>query len=90
MAMINVGTSLPAPMWGVARLLATTNGMSRSQARALFCPPCILPDGTESPFDSAVATLIDLGLVVANGDDLQLTGAATALSASCANTRRAS
>ncbi|WP_019031254.1 protein DpdG [Salinispora arenicola] len=82
MAMINVEASLPAPMWGVVRLLATAGPLSRQRARALLCPPCMLPDGTESPFDVAVTTLTDLGLVAVDGDDLRLAGAATGLSAS--------
>ncbi len=82
MAMINVDASLPAPMWAVVRLLAVARGMSRSQARALLCPPCMLPDKAASPFDVAVTTLTDLGLVAADGDDLRLTGAASGLPAS--------
>jgi hypothetical protein len=86
MALINEGASFPAPMWAVVRFLRSAEGRyPAARAQALLCPPSLLPDeearARDDTFGQAVKSLQDLGLVVADGDQLSLAPAARELSA---------
>jgi hypothetical protein len=86
MALINEGASFPAPMWAVARFLLSAGGQySTAQAQALLCPPSLLPDeevrARDDTFAQAVKSLLDLDLVMADGDQLSLDPTVRKLSA---------
>jgi hypothetical protein len=77
MTLLNDPASLPSPMWAVVRFLLSADGRFPAEgARALLCPPSLLPGGQvngDSTFASAVRTLRELGLVTADDDHLTLT-----------------
>ncbi len=84
MAIINEGASFPSTTWAVVRFLLSVGGQYPAKsARALLCPPALLPEETrakDETFSQAVRTLRELGLVTINDDDLSLTQAARGLS----------
>lgn len=73
MAMLNVSASLPTPMWAVVRFLASTRSpVGREQARSLLSPPTLLGENSkdsEETFDTAVRTLLDLGMISAESSN---------------------
>ncbi len=77
MTLINEPASFPAPMWAVARFLLSVGGQYQAEhARAMLSPPSLLPDeearAKDETFSQAVKSLQDLGLVLADGDELSL------------------
>src|SRR2546430_397572 len=84
MAMLNVSASLPSPMWAVMRFLAASQSpVPRDRARSLLSPPTLLAENSkdgEETFDTAVRTLLDLGLIKIESDRLRLSDHATRLS----------
>lgn len=75
MALINVGASLPAPMWAVIRLLAfLKKAVPLDQARALLTPPSLSSKAgaRDRTFDEAISTLRDLGLILVQDEGTAL------------------
>lgn len=78
------GAALPTQAWAVVRLLAyLEKAVSLEEARSLLSPPSIRGEKTKDkpPFDKAISTLDELGLIRIEGEDQQLSlaGAATTL-----------
>jgi len=77
MTLLNDPASLPSPMWAVTRFLLSAGGRFPAEdARALLCPPSLLPGrqtDRDNTFTWAVRTLRDLGLVATDDDHLTLT-----------------
>ncbi|MGK8558814.1 protein DpdG [Nocardia gipuzkoensis] len=64
MAYLNVDKALPPQLWALVRLLSARQPLTDSQARALLSPDSLnVGMKTDSPFQSTVSTLRDLGLV---------------------------
>jgi hypothetical protein len=81
MTLLNVGAALPSQAWAVVRLLAyMEKAVPLEEARSLLSPPPIRGDKTKDrpPFDKAVSTLEELGLIQLEGEDQQLSLAGTA------------
>lgn len=76
-ALLNVESSLPRPMWALARYLRSSRGRGQNlvEARALLSPPRLVSDegDKEQIFDKAVATSVELGIVERDGEDVRLT-----------------
>lgn len=80
MALINEGASFPSFMWAVVRLLLVLGGKADAEnAKQLLTPPT-LPAGETREFSTAVKSLADLGIVADDGEIIELTSAAWALS----------
>ncbi|MEV0731912.1 protein DpdG [Polymorphospora sp. NPDC050346] len=66
-ALINVESSLPRPLWALVRHLATQPGRKQSlaDAKALLSPPTLFKEGTDTAqvFDKALRLATGLGLV---------------------------
>ncbi|MGW7664121.1 protein DpdG [Streptomyces sp. NPDC054756] len=78
------GAALPTQAWAVVRLLAyLEKAVPLEEARSLLSPPSIRGERTKDkpPFDKAISTLEELGLIQVEGEDQQLSldGAATTL-----------
>lgn len=81
MTLLNVGAALPSQAWAVVRLLAyMEKAVPLEEARSLLSPPPIRGDKSKDrpPFDKAVSTLEELGLIQLEGEDQQLSLAGTA------------
>ena len=77
MTLINEPASFPSHRYGLwSRFLLSVGGQYPAErARAMLCPPSLLPEETrakDETFNRAVRTLQDLGLVTVDGDDLSL------------------
>lgn len=76
MTLINDPASLPSPMWAVVRFLISVGGQHPTDsARAMLCPPSLLPEESrarDETFNSAVRSLRDLGLVLTDDGRLSL------------------
>jgi hypothetical protein len=77
MTLINVPASFPTPMWAVARFLLSVGGRHPAErAKAMLSPPSLLPDedagAKDETFSQAIKSLQELGLVLAEGDQLRL------------------
>ncbi|MFH9662317.1 protein DpdG [Streptomyces sp. NPDC017248] len=84
MTLLNVSAALPSQAWAVVRLLAyLEEAVPLEEARSLLSPPSIRGEKTQDkpPFDKAISTLEELGLIRAEGGDQQLSlaGPATSL-----------
>ncbi|WP_330340132.1 protein DpdG [Streptomyces sp. NBC_00557] len=84
MTLLNVDAALPSQTWALVRLLVYLGkSIALDEARALVSPPALRSDDIKSraPFDSAVSSLVDLGLVHVDEEhqELSLAGQATAL-----------
>jgi hypothetical protein len=76
-------------MWALTRFLLEVKGRYPTErARAMLCPPSLLPDerrARDETFNWAFRTLRDLGLLTVEGNDLSLSPSAQALSSSDLN-----
>lgn len=84
MTLLNVGAALPSQAWAVVRLLACLEkAPPLEEARALLSPPSIRGEKTQDkpPFDKALSTLEELGLIRIEGEEqhLSLAGLAVTL-----------
>ncbi|MCQ8774869.1 protein DpdG [Streptomyces telluris] len=87
MTLLNVDAALPSQTWAVVRLLAYLGkSIAVNEARALVSPPSLQPEDSKSrpPFENAISSLSDLGLVHIDGEsqELSLAGPARELTSS--------
>lgn len=82
-ALLNVDSSLPRPLWVMARYLGSCRrrGDNLADVRAILSPPRLVSDDgdKERTVDKAVTTSVDLGLVERDGDNVRLTELASRL-----------